>query len=243
MGKPKRFNVYDSDVAEKRKIVRSFGLERQKLTIGSSFRSEPLSPPTATSTAAGDAGTGTGTFLSVSLSADQTTNISANDHIEFDTLDEDGGIVLQTGAGQADGIFELSSGKKYQLSAHLRPEFSGATGQLIIAWYDITNSAEIGRRAIYESQTHASNNANQPVAEVIVTPDSNITVEVRIISVTALTTLANEYCVGNLFEIALGGSGGGSSGGGWFRGIISITCTILYKFYLKFYLCTACRWI
>ena len=225
MGKAKRFNSYDSNVSEKRKLVRSFGLERQKLSVGSSFRSEPLSPPVAVSTGAG-AGTGSGTFSTASLAADQTANIAATDHIEFDTLDEDGGVVLQTGAGQADGIFELSGGKKYQLSSHLRPEFSGATGQLVIAWYDITNAAELGRRAIYETQTHASNNANQPVAEIIVTPTANITVEVRIIAVTALTALANEYCVANIFEIALGGTGSGGGGGGSGGVTFPITPTI-----------------
>jgi hypothetical protein len=213
MGKAKRFNPYDDSVAQRRKLIQEYGQVRQERAgVSSSFRQAPQ-PPIATSTGATN-GTGDGTFLTASLSADQTTNIAATDHIEFDTKDEDGGIVLQTGAGQADGIFELSSGKKYQLSAHLRPEFSGATGQLVIAWYDITNTAEIGSQAIYESQTHASHNANQPVAEAIITPATNITVEVRIIAVTALTALANEYSTANLFEIALGGSGGGGTGGG-----------------------------
>lgn len=212
MGKAKRFNIYDGPVAEQRKVVQSYGEQRQNKSIGSSFRSLPLNP---ISQITNDIeGLGTGKFVTVSLAADQTTNIAATDHVEWDTIDEDGGIVLQTGAGQSDGIFELESGLKYQLSAHLRPEFSGATGQLVIAWYDITNGAEIGRRAIYEAQTHASHNANQPVAEAIVTPATNITVEVRIIAVTALTALANEYCVANIFEIALGGSGGGGGGGG-----------------------------
>jgi len=213
MGKAKRFNSYDSSVAEQRKLIQSYGQARQNLSgITSTFRNPALPPITVLSGITD--GTGDGKFLTVSLAADQITNIAATNHVEFDTKDEDGGIVLQTGAGQADGIFELSSGKKYQLSAHLRPEFSGATGQLVIAWYDITNAAEIGSRAIYESQTNTSHNANQPVAEAIVTPAANITVEVRIISVTALTALANEYCVANLFEIALGGSGTGAGGGG-----------------------------
>jgi len=214
MGKAKRNNSYDSAVAERRKVVQSYGAQRQRLSINSSFRGMPLEPPIATVLST-DTGTGTGTFCTASLAADQTTNIAATDHVEFDTLDEDGGITLQTGAGQADGIFELSAGKKYFLSSLLRPEFSGATGQLVIAWYDITNGAEIGKRAIYESQTHVSDNANQPAVEAIVTPTTNITVEVRIIAVTALTALANEYCVANIFEIALGGSSGaGGSGGG-----------------------------
>ena len=50
MGKAKRFNSYDSDVEDKRKIAQNYGLARQNLSgIGSSFRSSPLSPITSTS--------------------------------------------------------------------------------------------------------------------------------------------------------------------------------------------------
>jgi hypothetical protein len=210
VGKPKRNNTYDDEVAQKRKLTKGYGQVRKEIAgVSSTFRGEPLAPQARNLGGAGG-GTGDGTYLSVSLSADQTTNISANDHIEFDTIDADGNIVLQTGAGQADGIFELLGGKRYLLKGVLRPEFSGATGQLVVAWYDITNSAELGKRGIYEAQTHASNNANQPLSDIIVVPSANITVELRIISVTALTALANEYCTATLFEIALGGTAGAS---------------------------------
>ncbi len=212
MGKAKRFNPYDEAVAEKRKLVKSYGEARQKLSIGSSFGNPPLEPPIATSTAAG-AGTGDGKFLTVSLAVDQTANIAVNNHIEFDTKDEDGDIVLQTGAGQADGLFELESGKKYYLQVSLRPEFSGSTGQLEVAWFDQTNTAEIGSRAKYEAQDHSGSDANQPTASAIVTPATNIIAKVEILSVTALDGFANEYCHANLFEIALGGAGAGGGGG------------------------------
>jgi len=225
MGKAKRFNPYDESVAEKRKLVQAYGRERQNLSIGSSFRSSPLSPPIAVSTAS-TGGTGDGTFLTVSLAADQTSNIAANNHVEFDTKDEDGSIVLQTGAGQADGLFELQSGKKYYLEASLRPEFSGTTGQLEVAWFDQTNTAEIGSRAKYEAMDHTGNDANQPTASAIVTPATNIIAKLEILSVTALDGLANEYCHANLFEIALGGSGAGSGGSGGGSVSFPITPTI-----------------
>ena len=121
MGKAKRFNAYDSEVAEKRKLAQSYGQARQNMSgISSTFRSPGLAPIATTSTSS-DSGTGTGKFCTASLAADQTTNINANDHVEFDTLDEDGGTVLQTGAGQADGIFELGSGTTYYLTVSLRP--------------------------------------------------------------------------------------------------------------------------
>ena len=157
-----------------------------------------------------------GSFISASLSADQTTNIAATNHVEFDTTDS-GTLVLQTGSGQADGIFELLSGKTYVLNASLRPEFSGATGSLVVAWYDITNTAELGKRAIYEPVTQTTDDANQPSCQYVFTPASDITVELRIISVTALTALANEYCHAVIF-----GAGAGSGGGG---GAISFPIT------------------
>ena len=151
MGKAKRFNSYDSVVAQNRKVTQSYGQARQDLST-KSFRSMPQEPPITNKI--GGSGTGDGKFLTVSLAADQTANIAATNHVEFDTKDEDGGVILQTGVGQADGIFELGGGTTYQLSAHLRPEFSGSTGELVIAWYDRTNAAEIGglRRRIMGSK-------------------------------------------------------------------------------------------
>ena len=49
MGKAKRFNSYDDDIREKRRMVQNYGLARQNLSgIGSSFRSSPLSPSGST---------------------------------------------------------------------------------------------------------------------------------------------------------------------------------------------------
>jgi len=216
MGKAKRFNPYDETVKASRERAKAFGEGRQKLAgITSPFRSSPLQPPIVTKLRG--TGTGDGKFLTVSLAGDQTTNIAVNNHIEFDTKDEDGGIVLQTGAGQADGIFELLGGRKYYLQASLRPEFSGTTGQLEVAWFDQTNSAQIGSRAKYEAKDHSGRHANQPTAAALFTPATNVLVKLEILSVTALDGLANEYSLANLFEIALGGivvGGGGGGGGG-----------------------------
>ena len=47
MGKAKRFNSYDSEVEQKRKLVKSYGQVRQNNSV-SAFRSIPKSPTTAT---------------------------------------------------------------------------------------------------------------------------------------------------------------------------------------------------
>jgi hypothetical protein len=162
---------------------------------------------------AGGGGNGgdTGTFISAAIAADQTTNIAVNDHIEYDTntppTGADGLIVLQTGAGQLDGIFELISGKTYFLSAAVAPLFSG-TNDVEMVWFDITNATELGRRTKMDSATLA---INQPKNEIIFTPVTDVTVEVRIVSVTTpanLTGFDALYTFASIFEFSGLSTGG-----------------------------------
>ena len=225
MGKAKRFNSYDNTVAQQRKVIQSYGQARQDLST-KAFRSMPQEPPTINAGIFGLRGDGTGEFLTASLAADHA-NASATEHVEFDTKDVDGGIELQTGAGQLDGIFELLSSRKYYLEAAVRPEFAGATGVCVMVWYDRTGAAEIGSRAIYQAMDFAGNDANQPVISTLFEPTVNSDVEVRVISETGLDAFANEYTHANIFEIALGGFGAGSGGGGGGSGVtFPITPTI-----------------
>jgi len=225
VGKAKRNNEYDSIVSSTRKLAQSYGEIRQTFTgLNSSFRNSPLNPE---ATNISDA-TGTGKFVTVSLSANQTSNVASDDHVEFDTLETDGGIVLQTGSGQADGIFELESGKTYYLFGTIRPVFTGSSGGVNVSWYDITNSATLGKKAVYFAITGAGHNANQPSASVIVKPTTNITIELRTDGQAGtLSSITSAYTTATIFEIALGGSGSGSSGGGGSGGVtFPITPTI-----------------
>lgn len=61
MGKPKRFNSYDKDVAENRRIIENYGRIRQEKSVGSSFRNIPQHPQT--SQVSSSAGGGGGTFV------------------------------------------------------------------------------------------------------------------------------------------------------------------------------------
>ncbi len=153
--------------------------------------------------------TGTGTFVSVGLSIDQTTNLTVGSHVEFDKntppSGADGGIVLQTGVGQANGIFELLSGKTYFMTAGINPSFSAAN-DVEFVWFDITNTTELGRRTKIDSATLAM---NQPKNEIIFTPITDVTVEVRIVAVATPANLADLdffYTFASIFEFS-GASG------------------------------------
>ena len=153
----------------------------------------------------GGGGAGTGTFVSAALSADQITNLAVGQHVEFDTntppLGADGLIVLQTGAGQADGIFELKQAKTYFLSGAVAPLF-GAANHVEFVWYDITNATELGVRVVQDDAVLA---IDQPKAEIIYTPATDVTVELRLV---ANTTPANlngydsEHTFGHIFEFS-----------------------------------------
>jgi len=158
---------------------------------------------------AGNAVTGsggtTGTFISADLTADQITNLAVGEHIEFDRnatpTGADGGIVLQTGAGQANGIFELKAGKTYFLSGGVAP-FFGATNHVEFVWFDITNAIEIGRRTIQDDAILA---LDQPKAEINFTPETDVNVELRLV---ANTTPANlngydaDHTFAHIFEFS-----------------------------------------
>ena len=147
----------------------------------------------------------TGTFISADLTADQITNLAVNDHVEFDRntapTGADGGIVLQTGAGQADGIFELKAGKTYFLSAGVAP-FFGAANDIDLVWFDITNTTELGRRSRFSDAVLAM---NQPKAEISFTPLTDVTVELRLVAATTPANLNGydaEHTFANIFEFS-----------------------------------------
>lgn len=158
-------------------------------------------------------GGGTGTFVSADLSADQITNIAVGNHIEFDRnatpTGANGAIVLQTGAGQLDGIFELLAGKTYFLSGTARPLFSAANAVELV-WYDITNATEIGRRCKFDDAVLAM---NQPKCEIIYNAVTNVTVELRIVAVTTpanLTGFDADFSFAHIFEFSGVNQGAGA---------------------------------
>jgi len=155
----------------------------------------------------GAGGGGTGTHISADMVANQTANLAVGNHIEFDRnappTGVDGGIVLQTGVGQANGIFELKLGKTYFLSGAANPIKSAAT-ILELAWYDITNATEIGRRIVLDT-AGAVFIDGQPKAEIIFTPATDVNVELRIVANVTPANLVGffaAYTYAHIFEFS-----------------------------------------
>lgn len=156
-------------------------------------------------------GAGTGLFISADLTANQTANLTVNDHVEFDRnttpTGADGGIVLQTGAGQLDGIFELIANKTYFMTAAINPIFTTANNVEFV-WFDITNGTELGRRV---QLTNTSLTMNQPKCEIIFTPTTNVNVEVRIVGISSPAALVEydaAFTFASIFEFSGVNQGG-----------------------------------
>jgi hypothetical protein len=165
-------------------------------------------------------------YLRAQELADQTTNIAANDHIKFDTnqASSGGSISLDTSttytttaAVASVGRFTLIGGKTYLLRGTLPSvDFSTTSGTVTYQWWDATNSTALGSSAVIS--THAiSGNGTGGYAEAVVTPASDILVELRIIAATAVSRIGvngnDNGQASALIQLLVGVSTGGSGSG------------------------------
>lgn len=162
---------------------------------------------------------GTKDFIMARSSALQNSNISAADHLKFDTVDFSrplstvvtgalggGAISLDTTtafsatSGAASlGRFSVRGGKVYKL--HATPGyvlFSGATGLLTVQWFDVTAAAgvAVGQPGSVYTQTDASHDGSSGArVEAIYAPGGGqndvFLLEVQITVATAVTSIGN----------------------------------------------------
>lgn len=160
---------------------------------------------------------GTKDFILATLSAIQSTNIAANDHLKFDTIQVQRGGA-SSGAGAAGGgaisldttttysnsngaaslgRFSLQGGKVYKLT--LNPGyflFSGATGVITLRWNDVSGTpANIGNPLNTYALTTATNDGVNGSFVAMFAPGGSsqdlFLVEARITAVTALTSIGD----------------------------------------------------
>lgn len=118
-------------------------------------------------------------YAFISLNTNQTTGLTANSRIAFDTISSTSGI------SNSSGVISLAGGYTYELSAQIVPSFSSASGDLRIQWYNITDSVFVGGLSLIFPVTRSNNNPLNTECRAILTTTQNITVEARIVSNTA----------------------------------------------------------
>jgi len=129
-------------------------------------------------------------YAVVSLSANQTTNLSAGNHVEFDTIDRVGSVAdasavsLSTGAGQANGQVTLS-GHRFLISAQLKGQtnegrivtlFTDGSGTNIVEEVD---TGIPGGMNIRDSNQHDKTTAIMGCWLLVDASTSDVTIEQR----------------------------------------------------------------
>lgn len=148
--------------------------------------------------------------LSASLSAAQNADIGVGDHVKWDTVDDSRGasIALDTtssytsAAGASLGRLTLAPGRYYLLVASCFLNFSGNTGNFAFGWYR-DSGVQIGNAAARNiAITRAINKGVTPTASVIIRPEIEWLVEVRMTAVTALTSIGSAQSWMHAVELA-----------------------------------------
>ncbi len=102
------------------------------------------------------------------LSADQTSNFSAGNHIEFNTIEytSGSGLSLSTGSGQANGIVTLPANKKFEILGGMWCVYSASNGWAEFQPRDNSDDSALnsyGSGAISWSNTKSLNQSLQPI--------------------------------------------------------------------------------
>ena len=138
-------------------------------------------------------GGGTKLFAIVGLSATQNTNINANDHIEFDQIEQENaggsGIAVSTGAGQLAGLITLPQGHVFKVTGYINTQFNSATNTLILAIRNNTDAVVLEPHARIIVNTN-SGGSDQPISYIDTTAEAK-EIEVRIVSETAFITFTS----------------------------------------------------
>lgn len=146
---------------------------------------------------------GLSAYLGATMATQQAANIAANDHVKFDTVNfNDGLISLDTTTAYSNTLGAASVGRvtvkgspngglSYKLSFNAGYVlFSGNTGVVEFQFYDATAGALIagGTASVY-NQADAAFDGGTGYCEAYFTPLADSLVEVRILAATALTRI------------------------------------------------------
>jgi hypothetical protein len=116
----------------------------------------------------------------VTLSANQTSNLSVGQPIRFDTISGD--HTLQ------NYRVKIKGGQKAELIGAVRPIFTNATDYAGFQWYNVTGSSLVGVDAITIPTTYTNNYTGQGAAVASVSPLVDTEYELRVISLNGTIT-------------------------------------------------------
>lgn len=125
-------------------------------------------------------------------------------------------FVTQTGnIPNASGVFTLSAGKTYRLTASAAYLGTEGSAGLSIRWKDITNNAFIGSQGVVISGNLNTAVSSLPIAEAVITPTANIQVHIETAAAGAARTFTggqgNGDCWATIVQIGSTNTVGGNT--------------------------------
>ena len=127
-------------------------------------------------------------YCMLTLSATQTTGLSAGDPVKFDT--DIGNMDFSAPVNQV----KLYAGLKYHVLANLGVTYSGATGQCGYVIYDDTNSANLGVKGFQYPPSSTTNYTAAHTAEATVpTLSADIDIELRLETPIAMSSINSDF--------------------------------------------------
>jgi microcystin-dependent protein len=121
---------------------------------------------------------------------DQTSNLAAGDHVEFNQIA--GNLALSTGSGQANGRVTLIAGRKYKLVAALYLN-GGNNGAYVKYTWHIVGGTDIGILGSAISTGINNSDSTQQDAIAVITPVTNIDVELQFKSPNSVSGILGGY--------------------------------------------------
>ncbi len=143
-------------------------------------------------------------FLFADLSADQTTNLGVNDHVEWDTVIENNNLTLSTGAGQANGIIgNLKADTVYLFEAGLTIAGSTNSAELQYQFRDNTGTPTlIGQLANAIMVSSNSNVSFQPIVSAIHKTGGEVSeAEIRVLLTNSVTAIESDFAYLRVIEL------------------------------------------
>ncbi|MGR3177520.1 MAG: hypothetical protein ACUZ8E_05650 [Candidatus Anammoxibacter sp.] len=135
----------------------------------------------------------------LALAAQQNT-INANTVIEL--RDDVAGVSVNNGITYDNVTFRatLKANKTYKLTASTKHLGSVSNTAATYRWYDVTNATFIGRENQVQSMNSLGNDGDQPFVAAIITPSTDIEVELRCQTVSAANQSMNAFATYAIIE-------------------------------------------
>lgn len=126
-------------------------------------------------------------YAYLTMSATQNTDVAVNNPIKFNIIT--GNVTL----APATYTWTLKKNRTYHMLANAMMQFSNSSGGASFRFYDVTNSAWLGMNGYFLPVSYAANNSSTSGAFVIVTPATDINVQLRLSDATNISNIYNTY--------------------------------------------------